>query len=108
MGGGSVWAAEVPGDAVRRINPDSGTVAQTVPLGSARVAALAFAAGARWVADSVGDALLEVDPASGAVRRRLPLDVKPTSLVVGDREIWVAAYGGAVIAAVDLRTGRRS
>jgi ABC-type transport system substrate-binding protein/DNA-binding SARP family transcriptional activator len=106
VGGGSVWAAKVPGDAIRRINPDSGTVAQTVPLGSARVAALAFAAGALWVADSVGDALLEVDPASGAVRRRLPLDVKPTSLVVGDREIWVADYGGAMIAAVDRRTGQ--
>jgi peptide/nickel transport system substrate-binding protein len=105
-GGGSVWAANVPGDALARIDPESGTVAETVRLGSAHVAALAFGAGALWVADSVGDALLELDPASGALRRRLPLEVKPTSLVVGDRTVWVADYGGAVIAQVDGRTGR--
>ncbi|HYZ29016.1 MAG TPA: BTAD domain-containing putative transcriptional regulator [Thermoleophilaceae bacterium] len=105
-GGGSVWAARVPGDAISRIDPQTGTVAQTVRLGAVRVAALAFDAGALWVADSVGDSLLELDPASGALRRRLPLEVKPTSLVVGDREIWVADYDSGVIAAVDRRSGR--
>jgi DNA-binding SARP family transcriptional activator/ABC-type transport system substrate-binding protein len=106
VGAGSVWAASVPGDAIERIDPQSGTVAQTVRLGGARTAALAFGAGALWVADSVGDALLELDPGSGTVRRRVPLEVKPTSLVVGERKIWVADYGGAVIAEVDRRTGR--
>jgi hypothetical protein len=92
-GAGAVWVTSVPGDSVMRIDPGTGTVTQTLPLGGARAAALAFGIGRLWVADLTDNSLLELDPRSGAVLRSVTLHLRPTALAIGARALWVADYG---------------
>jgi peptide/nickel transport system substrate-binding protein len=105
-GGHSVWAASVPGDSVRRIDPETGTVTQTVRLGGARAAALAYGDSRLWIADITDNSLIELDPASGSVRRTLTLHLRPTALAIVHGMIWVADYDAGSVAEVDPGTGQ--
>jgi YVTN family beta-propeller protein len=105
IGGGFVWAASVPGDEIVRIDPRTETRTQTIPLGGARVTALAFGLGGLWIADATGNSLIELDPTTGDIRRTVRLHLRPSALAIGKRTIWVADYEANSIAEVDVRSG---
>ena len=105
-GGGAVWVASVLGDRVRRIDPDTGAVTQSVHLEGAGVSALAFGSGSLWVADLVDSSVIEVDPGSGRRIRTLRVHLRPTSVAVAGSRIWVAGYKDAEVEEVDLSTGQ--
>ena len=88
-GGGAIWVASTVGGTISRIDPATDTVTQTVRLGKASAAALAFGGGRLWVADPTDQTLIELEPQTGSVRRSLTLDLRPTTLTVGDGVIWV-------------------
>jgi len=104
-GAGALWAANVPGADVARVDPATGTVTQTIPLGSARAGALGFAANRLWISDLTDDALIEVEPQSGERVRAIPLELHPTALAASRESIWVADYAAGAIAKVDTRSG---
>ena len=105
-GGGAVWVASVLGDRVRRIDPGTGTVTQSVRLAGAGVSALAFGSGSLWIADLVDSSVIELDPRSGTRLRTLRVHLRPTSLAVARGRIWVAGYKDAAVEEIDLSTGQ--
>ena len=104
IGGGSVWV--LGARSVTRIDPATGAVTQTIGLGGASAAALAYGEGGLWVGDTTDDTLIQLDPVTGAVRRTVAVDLRPTALAIGAGAIWAADYDGHSVAEVDPRSGR--
>ena len=105
-GGGAVWVASTLGGTIERLDPASEMISQRIPLGHKSTTAIAFRHGNLWVADTTDDALLELDAKTGKPKRTIPLNIRPTSLVVGDRAIWVADDNAGSVSEVDLRSGQ--
>jgi YVTN family beta-propeller protein len=105
-GAGTLWAANVPGAEVARVDPATGMVTQTIPLGSARAGALGFGANRLWISDLTDDALIEVEAQSGKPIRAIPLELHPTALAASGQSIWAADYAAGTIAEVDARSGQ--
>jgi YVTN family beta-propeller protein len=106
VGAGAVWVASTLNGSIARLDPKTETVTQTLSLGHAYTSAIRYARGALWAADTTDQALIELDPASGSAKRTIPLDIRPTSLVVGDGVLWVADHDGATVEEVNLASGR--
>ncbi len=104
VAGGSVWVGTRT--SLRRIDPQTEAVVQTVDLGGADVAALAARGGDLWVADRADGALLDLDAVNGRVRRTVTLGLRPTALAIGAGAIWAADYAANTVAEVDPKSGR--
>jgi peptide/nickel transport system substrate-binding protein len=104
---GAVWVASTLGGRVSRIDPATDTVTQTVRLGAARPAALAYARGLLWVADPTAQSLLAVDAVTGKLRRSFTLGVRPAAIAVEQGSVWIAVQHRGAVERLDARTGRR-
>ena len=76
VGGGAVW---VPNDyggftELRRFDPESMTLAETIPLEGGS-AGIAFGAGAAWIANPIADTVSRVDPSQNRVVERISVGV---------------------------------
>jgi ABC-type transport system substrate-binding protein/DNA-binding SARP family transcriptional activator len=105
-GGGAVWVASTLGGQISRIDPESNLVTQTIRLGGANAADVAFGEGSVWVADSTDHSLIEIDPDSGSVRRTVTLDIAPGSLGIGEGLVWVTGYETGTVEAISTRSGK--
>jgi peptide/nickel transport system substrate-binding protein len=105
-GAGAIWVASTLGGAITRIDPATDRVTQTIQLGGANTAAIAFRAGKLWIADTIDHALVVLDARSGEVTDTFTLDLRPTAVVAGADGIWVADFDQALVAKIDPHTGR--
>lgn len=107
VGGGSVWAASVPGGVtVYRI--DQATQRMTEPIRLPRdgsVGALAYGLGRVWVVDAHNQELLAYDPAGDRPAQRFGIDLAASALAVGAGAVWIADYRQGVVEEVDPRSG---
>ena len=93
-GGGALWVAG--SDHLARIDPATGRVAGTTPVGATGPAGVAFGGGAVWVPVAVPGALWAVDPQTGKVTARIPLGGPlrgPISVTATRGAVWIACYG---------------
>jgi DNA-binding SARP family transcriptional activator/streptogramin lyase len=96
FGAGALWvvsggAAEVGGinPALRRVDPVSRLVQETIPVGS-DPEAVAVAGGAIWVASRTDGAIERVDPGRNRVVATIALGAKPVALAAARNGVWVA------------------
>ena len=107
-GAGSIWVASTLGGAVTRIDPATGHVTQTVPVGAPIPGAIAYRAGEVWVADTARTARSSSSTrASGAVKATHALELRPTAIAVGAGDVWVADHDDGVVAQVEPRRAAR-
>ena len=104
-GGGAIWVASAVGGTISRIDPGTDTVTQTLRLGGASAAAIAFGGGHVWVADPTDQTLIELEPKTGSVRRTLTLDLRPTALAIANGVIWVCDQSADIVEQIALRSG---
>jgi len=88
----SLWTLSAADGALRRIDPVSGEVLVTVPVGRDPVDAM-FVGSSVWVALRSGQSLIEVDTRTSAVVSRTTLPNEPTSLHRGDSGVFVTMDG---------------
>jgi len=107
-GGGDVWAGNLDGTSLTRIQPEKRTVLGTVAL-PATPTGVAFGAGHVWAAHGLTGQLTRLDPQLGGTETR---DIAGTRLrrsvgavASGPSGIW-AVYGDATLARIDPRTLR--
>ncbi|WP_029430359.1 hypothetical protein [Blastococcus sp. URHD0036] len=113
IGAGLGYAWSCSGTDVVRIDPDTGAVDATFPVGKTYSQGhLVTAAGLLWVLTGNGSTLLGLDPATGAVTSTVALGARGSDLAAGPAGLWaVSAPDGAALridpatAAVDLRVG---
>jgi len=91
VGEGAVWVANRINGTVSRIDPEDGTVDETIEVGG-NPSGIAAGEGAVWVADSTGEAVHRIDPDKNEVVETIELGRRPDGIAVGDGYVWVTAY----------------
>ena len=99
----AVWAADKFGNNVARIDPATGLVADTTPVGN-EPSAVAVGADAVWVADEFDDKVVRIDPATNSVTTSIPVGHSPTGIAVGLGSVWVANSVDGTVSRIDPRT----
>jgi DNA-binding beta-propeller fold protein YncE len=105
-GEGAVWIrSNGLNPAILRIDPATGKVVATIPVGGAD--AIAAGEGALWVADATDNAVLKIDPATnssaGLITEGLDL---PTAIGVDLGSVWVINRTSCTVARIDPGTNR--
>ena len=96
---------------VRALDPDSGDVVASVPLGTAP-SAVSVGEGGVWVVDADDRTVSEIDPETRAVVRTFSTSSTPTDIAVGAGGVWIGtttSAGGVVpssVLRVDPESGR--
>ena len=101
----SVWVVTDKDGSLARIDPDTGTVRQTVrvPAGSYNPR---FYEGRVWVTRADGAEITAVDAASGAVLGTTPTGPGPRFLASGAGSIWTLNQGDGTLTRIDIHSGR--
>jgi serine/threonine-protein kinase len=100
----SVWVVSPLELALKRIRPNLGTLAATVPTGETTPWQLAAGEGAVWATTNFGT--VRVDPSRNAVVARVALPFDPRDIAVGAGAVWIANGTGNSIWVVDPDTNR--
>ncbi|HEX6714464.1 MAG TPA: ABC transporter substrate-binding protein [Thermoleophilaceae bacterium] len=104
-GYGSLWLA-IPGRGeVLRVEPDTNTVGDRIPVGEGP-GALAVGAGSVWTAAVPGEVLHRIDPQSGTVARTVRFrGARVAALAFGAGALWVADSAGNALLELDPGSG---
>jgi DNA-binding beta-propeller fold protein YncE len=104
----AVWVTTAPAassgerGALARIDPASGSLGGSLPLGRG-LEDVAVAATAVWVVDRARDSVVRVDPGTMRVRARVAVGSAPAVVTVSPRAVWVANLGDRTLTRIDPR-----
>ena len=85
-----VWVANALDGTVSRIDPQTGHVTATIPVGNGP-SAIAVGTGGVWVANEYGRSVVSIDPATDTVARTVTVGNDPQGLASAGGLIWVSA-----------------
>jgi YVTN family beta-propeller protein len=88
-GPSGVWVANQGDDTVQRIDPVSGNVTRTVPVGGLPDG-IAVGLGAVWVANGQDGTVTRIDPATGQPSGPIFVGAGPAGIAVTPSAVWVA------------------
>ena len=113
VGGGFIWVAEGPGNAVQRVDPTTGiTVTFTAGPPGSEPTALVYDDSTLWVAStSFGGSqnkISRLDPTSGAILASYDTVRIPRDLVFDGSHIWIANSEAGTVFKMDRTTGART
>jgi virginiamycin B lyase len=107
-GFGSVWVSNFTLQAVQRIDPTTGRVIATVPVGPNPCNGMAIGFGRVWAPDCVTNTLYAIDPATNRVTRRVRVAAVASggegTIAAGEGGVWLATSSDE-ISRIDPRTG---
>jgi YVTN family beta-propeller protein len=104
-GVGAIWLSRSGDHSVLRLEPQSGRVEQTIPVGRAP-SALVIGRGDLWVANSLDGTVSRIDPGLNRVVDTIPVGDGPSSLAFGRGSLWVANTRGDELVQVDGLSGQ--
>jgi streptogramin lyase len=104
VGAGGVWIGRNDRQAVLRLDPSSGRVVATIPVGF-HVFNLAADAASVWVVSFEDDMVARIDPRTNAVTLRRPLLHAPSGVLIADGSAWISRSGNATVVRLDAITG---
>jgi hypothetical protein len=104
VGAGSVWTARNDLQAVVRIDPPSGRMVATIPVGM-HVFNIAASDSEVWVTAYEDNLIARIDPLTNAVTFKRHLDHAPSGITLAYGSVWIALSGGAAVARLDPQTG---
>jgi YVTN family beta-propeller protein len=105
LGPGVVWVAEYSANLVRRIDPESRSIAATVPVGSGPIA-IVVTPDAIWVANQKDGSVSRIDSRTDSVVKAISVGDSPHALAVGAGAVWVANAGDGTVSRIDPLTNR--
>jgi len=104
VGAGTVWTGRNDRQAVLRLDPASGRVVATIPVGF-HVFNLAADAASVWVVSFEDNMVARIDPATNTVTVRQSLLHAPSGVVIADGSAWISRSGNATVVRLDAMTG---
>ena len=100
------WITNTDDHTVARVDPETGTVHQTIHVGPGAGGVAADEHGV-WVANSLSDTVTRIDPVANAAVDRIPVGKSPTALALDGDALWVVSSGDQTLTQLDARTGRK-
>jgi YVTN family beta-propeller protein len=104
VGAGSVWFGRNDQQAVVRLDPASGHVVATIPVGF-HVFNLAADAASVWVVSFEDDMVARIDPKTNAVTVSQHLVHGPVGVLIAGGSAWISRVGNATVVRLDAITG---
>jgi len=104
VGAGSVWVGRNDLQAVLRLDPASGRVTATIPVGF-HVFNLAADAASVWVVSFEDDMVARIDAITNAVTLRRSLLHAPSGVLIADGSVWISRSGNATVVRLEAITG---
>jgi class 3 adenylate cyclase/streptogramin lyase len=116
LGEGALWIVERDDQQVDRLDPDTGVVETTIPIGAPRLQPLNFrrppvqttaaaGEGGVWVVDSVEGLVWQIDPVQNNVKRTISVGVGAKGVAVGLGSVWVANPVSGTVYRIDPSSG---
>lgn len=99
-GAGALWAVDPRNSAAVRLDPEDGSVRDTVPVGS-DPAAVAVGLGSVWVANTGEGTVSRINSDRGAVVQTIPVGNGPSALAIGAGSLWVADRLDSAVVRID-------
>ncbi len=117
LGEGALWVVERDDQQVLRIDPDSGAVKATIPIGAPRLQPLNFrrpevqsavvaGEGGVWVVDAVDGLVWQIDPIQNAVKRTISVGAGAKGVAAGFGSVWVANNVSGTVYRIDASSGK--
>jgi YVTN family beta-propeller protein len=106
-GGGSVWITSSDDHTVARINPGTGDVQDTIPVGSGAGGVAADESGV-WVTNSLEGSASRIDPRANKVVDTVSVGTAPVAVAIGHGSVWVVSRDDQTLWGIDARTGAKS
>jgi hypothetical protein len=103
-GDGVLWVTR-DNDTVARVDPASGRILGSTPVGHFPVA-VAVGRRSAWVADSAGDTVSQVDVRSGRLRRTIAVGDQPSAVALTAGAVWVLCTGDGRLFRIDRTRAR--
>jgi YVTN family beta-propeller protein len=104
VGGGSVWVTNTDAHTVSRVDPNTGNVRQTIPVGSGATGLAADDHGV-WVANSLDGTVSRIDPGANSVVQTIPVGSSPATVALTKGSVWVTSEDAQTISQLNSRTG---
>ena len=101
VGNGSVWVANAGFNSVSRINPATGTVIETIPVGSNGPQGLAFDGTSVWVSNFGSDSVWKINPATNTATAASATVQDPIGIAADLTSVWVAGSTGGTVSKLD-------
>ena len=99
-GGGAKGLTAIPAQSLGVIDPQSGKIVGTIPVGPSPTRA-AVGAGAVWVASTGNGTLLRIDPRTHGVVKTIGLGFDPLDLAIAPSGVYLADPGHVSVVRVD-------
>ena len=90
--------------AVKRIDPRTNRVAQTIPIGANSLPAIAVGAGSVWATAENEGLVWRIEPGPRPITRTIDVGVGVGYIAFGDGAVWAANYIDGTVSRIDPRT----
>jgi streptogramin lyase len=104
VGAGSVWIGRNDRKEILRLDPGSGRIVATIPVGF-HVFSLAADAASVWVVSFEDNMVARIDPSSNAVAVRQSLLHAPAAALIADGSVWISRSGNGTVVRLDAISG---
>jgi ABC-type transport system substrate-binding protein/DNA-binding SARP family transcriptional activator len=104
--GGSVWVLDHTNAAVKRVDPETRQVVQTIPDVGNDPQAIAARGGNVWVAVFGSGTVTRINAEANKVVQRIDVGNQPSAILASDSGVWVANSGDNTVQRIDPETGR--
>jgi YVTN family beta-propeller protein len=102
-GAGSVWVVDrigLEGAAVRRIQPETGEIVNTIDVDEGSEA-MVFAYGSLWVLNGSENSVSRIEPEAHEVVREIPVGQGSSAIAAGAGALWVANRDYGTVSRID-------
>src|SRR5262245_51223590 len=102
----AVWVSNAPRDTIARLDPNTNTVAATIPTGKRPCSGLAVAFGSVWVPNCRDNTMVRVDTKTNAITATIKTTIGNSegSVVSGAGSIWLMTDAKGTLARFDPAT----
>jgi DNA-binding SARP family transcriptional activator/ABC-type branched-subunit amino acid transport system substrate-binding protein len=90
--------------AVARIDPETNTVGQTIPVETSDLVGIAVGAGSVWATNPYDGVIWRIHPGPTPTARTISLGFGVTQIAFGDGAVWAANIANGTVSRVDPRT----
>ncbi|MFN7998143.1 MAG: hypothetical protein U0Q18_31265 [Bryobacteraceae bacterium] len=106
-GFGSIWSPSCADRALKRIDPATGKVTASIPVGPAdSEGGIAAGAGSVWMLTDTKGVLSRIDPQANRVAAQVPVPDGSFACTFADGAVWVSSTKNSLLARVDPASNR--
>jgi ABC-type transport system substrate-binding protein/DNA-binding SARP family transcriptional activator len=104
--GGSVWVLDHTNAAVKRVDPETRLVVQTIPAVGNDPQAIAARDDNVWVAVFGSGTVTRINAEANQVVEQIDVGNQPSAILASDTGVWVANSGDNTVQRIDPKTGK--